>query len=206
MLEVLGPLFVIGSIPFWVLAGVYVIFLLWAIDNDSGSLSSVITITFLALLFFMGDLSLKYVVEHPWVIAQYLGGYLLAGVVWSLAKWWFHVNGILRKYTAMRASFMTHYNLPVDTHVDQLTKDLRIRFNEQLDLFARMNGGLPPQSSKNKARIVMWMTYWPASAVWTLINDPVRRIIENLCNMLGTTFQKISDAMFGAHKKDFESR
>jgi uncharacterized membrane protein (DUF485 family) len=56
----------------------------------------------------------------------------------------------------------------------------------------------PPSADKNKGRIIFWMSYWPFSGVWTLINDPITRLYRRL----GALFQKISHSMFAKYKAD----
>lgn len=52
---------------------------------------------------------------------------------------------------------------------------------------------------ENKSRILVWMSYWPFSAIWTAINDPIKRGFQYLQSKLSGTYQKMSDRMF----KDF---
>jgi hypothetical protein len=47
---------------------------------------------------------------------------------------------------------------------------------------------------------MIWIMYWPWSMIWTLINDPVRSMVEYLYQKLQGTYQAVSDRMF----KEFE--
>lgn len=49
---------------------------------------------------------------------------------------------------------------------------------------------------KNKGRIVSWMTYWPWSMLWTLLNDPVRRIMKHIYYAIRGTLIKIAAKVF----------
>jgi hypothetical protein len=55
--------------------------------------------------------------------------------------------------------------------------------------------------SGHKGKIMGWMAFWPCSAVWTLIHDPVRRGFEEVYAMMGTTFQRMSDRTFAKRIK-----
>ena len=57
-----------------------------------------------------------------------------------------------------------------------------------------------PQASSYKGRIIAWMTYWPMSALWTIINDPIRRLFNRLHKKLDKVYQKISDRVFRDEK------
>jgi len=37
-----------------------------------------------------------------------------------------------------------------------------------------------PKVGKHKMRIYVWIAYWPWSFVWTMINDPVRKIFNRI--------------------------
>jgi hypothetical protein len=53
-----------------------------------------------------------------------------------------------------------------------------------------------PQAKNEKARITRWMSFWPMSALWTLINDPIRRAFEEIYHLISKALQEISDAAF----------
>ena len=55
--------------------------------------------------------------------------------------------------------------------------------------------------TSNKERILNWMMYWPLSGVWTLINDPIKKLFVRMYNSMEGRFQKISDIV----TKEFEN-
>lgn len=67
-----------------------------------------------------------------------------------------------------------------------------------------------PVARKNKSKILSWMMYWPFSALWTLINDPVRRAFRIIYNRIESYFDKISKSMFSSdmenHNLDVERK
>ncbi len=71
----------------------------------------------------------------------------------------------------------------------------RARWDERLR-GAGFRGSIPPRARDNKARIIAWMTYFPASMAWTLVNDPIRHAIEFLYNRVGKLLQSMSDRTF----------
>lgn len=56
--------------------------------------------------------------------------------------------------------------------------------------------------SDNKLKVLVWMCYWPFSAIWTLINDPIKKMYEYILRQLSGLYQKMSNRMF----KDFEDK
>lgn len=49
----------------------------------------------------------------------------------------------------------------------------------------------------NKGRIVSWMTYWPWSMVWTLLNDPIRKLMQHIFYAMRGMLKKIAAKTFG---------
>lgn len=50
----------------------------------------------------------------------------------------------------------------------------------------------PPQASENKRRIMAWISAWPFSMVWYLIDEPIKQIFE----WMKGTYQRISNNMW----------
>jgi hypothetical protein len=59
--------------------------------------------------------------------------------------------------------------------------------------------GSLPKAANNKARITAWMAFWPFSVVGTLVNDPVRRLVDFLFTQFKALYQRMSDALFSSH-------
>jgi hypothetical protein len=78
--------------------------------------------------------------------------------------------------------------------------NLREEFREYRTLLN--SDGLKFNVKYNKERILSWMTYWPFSAVWTLINDPIKKTFQKIFKSLESKFQKISDSVFPIQKQE----
>jgi hypothetical protein len=53
-----------------------------------------------------------------------------------------------------------------------------------------------PKASENKDKLVRWIAWWPFSATWTLINDPIRKIANQVFAQLHGVYTKISKRAF----------
>jgi hypothetical protein len=62
--------------------------------------------------------------------------------------------------------------------------------------FLNEDGGLAPLARTNKSRIMMWMGYWPFSALWTMIDEPIKKAFRAIYNYISSTLQRISDDAF----------
>jgi hypothetical protein len=59
-----------------------------------------------------------------------------------------------------------------------------------------------PVAKKNKNRLASWITYWPLSGFWTLVNDPVRKFVNILVESFGGFYDKMSASAFEGHVKE----
>jgi len=62
------------------------------------------------------------------------------------------------------------------------------------DWFNRRVQIVKPDPGKFKARIISWIVYWPPSLIWTLLNDPLRRIGRRLYDLVASLLKSISDS------------
>ncbi len=53
-----------------------------------------------------------------------------------------------------------------------------------------------PPARKNKARITGWMTFWPWSAIWWLLHDPITRAWRFIYARIAKQFQRVSNHVF----------
>jgi len=175
-----------GTLWFWVLVAVasilIIFFLERALDDEyhdtGGGFPSTITILiFIALYYFLGSKQdvydfFAYMRDYPWFTIGRVAAYIGIGVIWSIFKWYFFLQN--KKY--------------------QLTKKMEDREIDEI------NESDIPQAKKNKARIISWMSYWPFSMLWTLINEPVKKTFRFIYSKIEGIFQKMSDRIF----KDFK--
>lgn len=53
-----------------------------------------------------------------------------------------------------------------------------------------------PIAGNHTSTIAQWIIFWPVSAIWTLINDPLYRLGTFLAIRIRSVFQRITNAMF----------
>lgn len=53
-----------------------------------------------------------------------------------------------------------------------------------------------PAATQNKEMIVRWMMFWPWSLIWTIVQDFVIDLFENIFRWLKNTYQKIANRHF----------
>lgn len=126
---------------------------------------------------------------HPGYAALGLGVYLIGGVIWAVIKWTLFVIGRRERYNEARSKFLFgHGKDPNGPMPDELkaewAKDYRCRENNK------------PNVMNHKSTIMTWMGYWPWSAVWTIINDPIRRSFRFAYARIKTSLQRVADRVY----------
>jgi len=53
-----------------------------------------------------------------------------------------------------------------------------------------------PLVRNHKGRIIAWMSYWPWSLFWTILNDPIRRLFRRIYYKIKSFLQGISEKVF----------
>lgn len=215
--------FVIGSLWWYILSGLWVILLLVAIDKENILASGILIVLYLLFLQTIADLNIiKYIAHNPLESIGFILGYVLLGILWSLFKWWLYVNEKAshirrkryeflkdrkkkyqkikdKKYSGVfRESWKELYNLlenlTEDTSVpDALIKDWSHYISYHADI---------PKASSNKSKIAIWITYWPLSVIWSFLSDFIHRFMKQLVLKIKFIYDGISNRAFrGLHVK-----
>ena len=156
--------------------------------------------TGVALHFFRIVNLLELVRNHASETLMFVGAYLVAGIIWSFIKWFSFLMAFRDEYRETKGRWLIKKGLSKQMVLDEA---LQKSFFSDLS-FAKFRGNSlteKPKASTNKRRIVAWMSFWPFSAVGTLINDPVRRFFNFLFNQFKATYQRMSDRVMASHSE-----
>ena len=169
-------------------------------SEDDGAKATMTLIGSVLFLQFLVKVDVfHYMKGNPFYFLTYAGIYVLAGLIWSVLKWWRYVAKIRREYDAARVRFCELHRLDP-------AAPLPLRFKALWQENSERDFGEPPQVTEHRGDIIRWMTYWPFSLLWTILNDPVRRLFEFLYNLVGAKMQAISDQLFKGTKSDYLTR
>ena len=130
--------------------------------------------------------------------------------MYCVGKWYLYVHAEKRRYRDARREFLKKH----DIKGDDIPKNLMLEWEEFLarwydDEFGIRYEGpvcVNPQVNNNKRKVFMWIVYWPWSAIWTIIDDPVKRLVRAIYHRIKGFMQWISDRAFADTRKDFLSK
>jgi len=111
-------------------------------------------------------------------IFKFLIFYFMVGGLWSIAKWYFFLLKVREKVRS--GAYDRAYRS------DESTKNKR------------------PEASyakNNKGRIMGWIGHWPFSMIGSLFGDVLKRIVENIFNVLKSLYDRIGNHVFSGFEE-----
>lgn len=218
MSEFLAAVLIFGGFWFWTFS-VLAFFVIMAFAENEKNFWAFLTLgIFIVSMEWAGSTNiLNTIVSNPWVIVKWTALYFVAGSVWSIIKWFSYVRNKAIDFGKYKLAYLTECNsiftAKADANGEKFTLiDVNVKTPipadaiEHFKSFLRNVGymkysteSIIPLATSNKDRLVSWIIWWPTSALWTLINDPIRKLAEKLYGSLQGIYSKISQRAF----KDF---
>jgi hypothetical protein len=197
-------LFVVGTFWFWALVVAWIIMLFIFIENENGIGATISMIIFGCCLQFFGNVDfLGYVMENPLTIAMIVGSYFLLGGIWGCVKWWVFCRDRWEEYMETKEEFLRSKGLPAGTKV--VPDEFKLEWTRKLKQHGEYRGRTladTPRVRDNKGKILRWMSFWPVSLIWSLINDFVKRVFKTIYQKIAGFLQRIADNMFAGAQDD----
>ena len=176
-------LFPLVGFWFWVAWVVFACWLFTAIYQDRYFQATLDVMLLAVLLSVTGNIHLAnvwhFILHNPLLILEGVVGYLVIGVLWSLAKW----RLVLRRFKNRLA---THWKggLGIDLPHDLQREGLRLlapgKVTLDVDCF--------------KTRIIGWMAYWWVSIPLWLVGDALHDLFEALYLGVRRIYQEMADS------------
>lgn len=127
-------------------------------------------------------------------VALFVIAYFAIGACWSVVKWYFFTRMLREAYDAARKKVILEKGIAAGRDkvlvVRQLRENLHYTYRYGSDLI------IPPDPSQHTSRILTWIGHWPFSLLWTLINDPVRRMVKAIYQRLKNVYRAIGKRAF----------
>jgi len=138
----------------------------------------------------------SYIRENPLQLLSYMGVYALVGTIWATGKWVLHLYDRRTEVRGWKRDFMDKNNI----------KDFKKMTADQKKEWKNGYAGdkSAPLARRHKSKLLFWMSYWPASMLWTALDDFVTRFFKAIYNLITDRLQSISDKMFAEFKVDEE--
>ncbi len=201
------------GVGFWIVVAIFAI-LIVIFSEEAGAAATLTVIAAALFLQFIARWNLVGFFKASSILAllTYAGVYVACGLVWSVIKWTAYTHAQRRKYDTIRAKFLEDRGITDGFMPAEMKSKWELNLQDRGSEFKKhgfrhfssgISTAIIPNVRENKAAIIRWMTYWPFSLVYTLLNDPVRRLFEFLYEQIGTKLQTIANHAFRGTEKDF---
>lgn len=167
--------FAFGSMWFWTLTCIWLMMLTFFVEDENTGWSFGSVIIFLAVIHLFGDVNLfVYLKENPVGFLQLAAMYIFFGIVWGISKFYFFNAKIKRKIESLKAEFIKAYDGD-EKNENCSAEDKQREWDNCLDSNLNYSEKEQMDLSKQSGKVIFWISYWPVSAFWTILNDPLRR-------------------------------
>lgn len=220
MWETLLTLFVFGGFWFWALAIVASCFVIAALEHEEEGFATFFVLVSFGLIFFLGNSYLfDWILSNPWKLLLFITSYFGVGTGYSIVKWYLKVQNAAQEYAEKRTLWL---EAKIKVAMDQGDDEKALLYDDALQHGLAGNRAVleewrkhvkgvaygepfvKPIASENKSRIMGWIAYWPWSGLWTLINDPFRKICTFLYQRIKGFLQDIADKIYADIDKELD--
>lgn len=171
------------------------------------------------LLHFTGTVNMLDVLHNWQQLLTFIGAYILMGVVWSMIKWRLYVSEWAKTQVenlrSCKNQFLKELRRTNGETFDEIPSKYaelftswsegNAHYSESKEILGVNTGlGSPRQVVQTKehlgivdniSRILIWCLYWPFSMLWTLIDDPFKKLVQFLVvHVVGGVFSAISQS------------
>ena len=200
ILAFFGAFFVFGTLWFWVVSAAFFGLMIYWTEDDSNFFAG---IGLAAFVWTMASVNGFSIIASPWLWAKWAAIYFVIGTVWSFFKWVsysYKVRDQLRKHkdtfikktrVTLRANG-TFEDTDFAGFADYLNDQHYLGYNRSIET----RSDVEPAMSDNFGDMVRWIVWWPFSAFWTILNDPIRRIAEFIVKRFQGVYESISGFVF----------
>ena len=158
----------------------------------------------LAFHYLLGVPVFSYIWENIGLLALYVLGYGIIGGVYSVFKWYRYSLITKERIKEAEKEFLVSKGVLGDVMSDELKLEWGEYFKSRPERLFDHKGieDAIPQWHTHKALLMQWVTYWPWSLVWTVINDPIRRFVRFIVRQLQQVYQHITDVLYADVRKN----
>lgn len=215
-MEWLLALFLITSpIFFWSWAVIFFFIIMVFEENECNLFAFISLGVFVALAMHSPVVTLAF---EPMTWLMWAVVYYAAGGLWSFIKWFSFITKQADSFGEIKLEFIRNLNkrynkgakLPVDIKTVLPAETIRefkmiLRSSDHKFSYITANnydddaGNLDdiiPLPSSHKEKIVIWILWWPTSAFWTILNDPLLRIGNWMYARLQGMYARIANRAF----------
>jgi hypothetical protein len=130
--------------------------------------------------------------------------YFAIGAVWGVIKWRLYLDDLTSYIRTRLDTFKAKYGISLKSREEKDEFASKVRTNVWRTAEVRIDGNnpdyvitfTPPHVNGNMDLVLRWMTFWPVSITWTLLNNPVRKIFIWIFRSMSGVMQRMANDQF----------
>jgi hypothetical protein len=193
---------------FWAVLVIVILLLTTSAINEEGFWAATMSFMLLALAFSKWPAICAFL-SSPVIAVTAIIAYFTIGAMWGVFKWKLYVDMVYNICVSNRENFLRYRKLPNDYLQNNPKADVIGHYIEymrnnipgkyvphDINTIEELNNSLVPIASNNSYSIIIWITYWPISAIWFVVSDLFTEIGKAIYRNLAQIFQSVSDSKF----------
>ena len=205
-----AALIITAGMWLWITSGFFFFIILAFAENEKNFFAFLSLVIFVGLMQHSGFIS---IFADPVSLLGWVVIYFIAGGVWSILKWYLFIHDRANDFREIKTSFIERIRHSDDNTIkldvnSKIPENLMGKFKEELvtSYFSYntpynfehdpINVSIIPIARNYKEKIVTWILWWPTSAFWTLLNDPLAKIANWIYNRFQGIYTKIANKAF----------
>ena len=198
----LGAFFVFGTLWFWVVSVAFFGLMIYWTEDDSNFFAGIGLTAFVWTMASVNGFSL---LASPWLWAKWVAVYFVVGTVWSFIKWFSYLHRAKDVLRGHKEKFVKKTQVVLRKDGTFEDHDFAgfadyLNDNHYLSGFSRSNvetrADVIPSMGDNFSDLVRWIVWWPFSAFWTILNDPIRRAAEFIVRRFRGIYEGLANSVF----------
>lgn len=168
---------------FWIVMVVPLIFTIILVDAEIYGWTLIVLGLWVAFTQAFTNVDIwAWIVNNPWSIFWGVIGYFVCGTLWGVGKWTMYCHDQLEVWEEKKTRAQDSWK---NSGTSKSWKD-----------YVREFYSYPPSPLEYKVEISGWMTFWPFSMIWFLLNRPVQWVWKYIRIGLTNLLTGISNWIF----------
>lgn len=194
----------IGTVWFVVACVVLFFLVLFLSENERNFAAFFCIAAFITLMHLAGNID---IFADPLQLLMYVGIYFVVGTPWSFIKWFSLLNQKKDDLMEIKARWCDGNAVALKSPVPPAEWDGFAEAVKESNYHPNQSHGgygwkpqssedLIPDWSKYKRKLTGWIIFWPTSAFWTILNDPLVRLGNWIRDRFRAVYRGIANHVF----------
>lgn len=202
----LWPIFIIGTLWFWAFTACMFGWMIFLTEEADSHFLAIFSLA--AFVWLMSSANGFSVLVNPLLWLKWGIVYFAIGSVWSFLKWFSFLHKTKDQLKELKERYLTIFSREKIQLVDGKFSEKDFpQFAEFLNSSGYLSVGYRDTNIEERADVVptvkgrysdliRWIIWWPVSAFWTILNDPIRRLAQALVRVFKGIYTKMALSVF----------